>query len=707
MKKFFIVVFLLTHCVFVSTKDTAQLLIKQFPPQEIHEVLFNLYFPENEQLSTTEKKIRYEWKNNVWLYLKSQPKYMALLDQLQPTSMILPEDIKLSFLDLIEQGPSKIHPKRIKEFQYKLRRHENNSVRKFAATIRQLYSYLTYSGHVTTKIAGNYHSQKDCVSNHAEYPLPTSTLVLQNNQILDQRGDIDYLIIGSGPAGSLIAHELIMQNPEIRVLLLDSGSLIIPQSVVTEISSDFMESNNTRTTITGGINIRNGRAFGGGTIVNLDLAFSPLLPQIKHQIQSWIDNNCMPASLIHENSNDWKKLTEAYEYISTKIGTRKVQLDEVNINNNLLLQGISTATTYQLNAHKSDQQSKVSKISALDIFIMPAVSKGLQILPDTQVNKIIYTTNNNTVTALGVEITFQKPLGQNFCITNPNHFAIRPGDTASINARNIIVCAGALGSAEILLRSNIRNKNIGHGITIHPSMGIYGRFNQEIDALSGLPASVYAACEDPNDKYFFEAMSAEPGFVALINPGSGEQILDLIRDIKYLGGFGIMLIDSPNFNNRVYLDSSTNLVEVDYTLQPTDKIRFKKALARGVEILFAQGAYQVYLPSSEALLSNDNEYVPLTSVEQILPAINNLKFIENANLISSAHMQGSNKIGKSSDRAVVSHNFKVWDQSTQQEFNNLYVCDSSIFPTSVGANPMQSIYTFAKLFIDQHLKSIK
>jgi choline dehydrogenase-like flavoprotein len=34
---------------------------------------------------------------------------------------------------------------------------------------------------------------------------------------------------------------------------------------------------------------------------------------------------------------------------------------------------------------------------------------------------------------------------------------------------------------------------------------------------------------------------------------------------------------------------------------------------------------------------------------------------------------------------------RVWGKS------NLYVIDSSVFPTSVGANPMQSIYTMAKV----------
>ena len=32
--------------------------------------------------------------------------------------------------------------------------------------------------------------------------------------------------------------------------------------------------------------------------------------------------------------------------------------------------------------------------------------------------------------------------------------------------------------------------------------------------------------------------------------------------------------------------------------------------------------------------------------------------------------------------------------------------DSSIFPTSVGANPMQSIYTFAKIFAARFLNGM-
>jgi choline dehydrogenase-like flavoprotein len=70
-------------------------------------------------------------------------------------------------------------------------------------------------------------------------------------------------------------------------------------------------------------------------------------------------------------------------------------------------------------------------------------------------------------------------------------------------------------------------------------------------------------------------------------------------------------------------------------------------------------------------------------------------------LLTAAHIQAANKIGPSPDVAVVSTRQRVWNVLTRGEVPNLYVMDSSVFPTSVGANPMQSIYTFAKIFADR------
>ncbi len=592
MKLYLLLNLLLLGCLI---KTEPMLENRCFDLKQIHSTIFDLYFPEDAQLSTTEKKKRIEWRETLWVYLQTKPEVMALLDLLQPNSTFLPDDIKATFSDIIAKGIENTDRKRIQQLQYCLRRHSDNNIRKFAATLRKLYSYLTYSSPLTAKISG-CNPQLSEVAN-VSFKLPQSKLRYSNNQITHAEGVIDYLIIGSGPAGSLIAHELTLHKPECRVVLIDSGSFIKPKSIITESRSALMESQNMRTTCTGGIIIRNGQAFGGGTIVNLDLAFSPLLPQIKKQIQSWIDADYIDTTLIHENNNDWKKLQEAYAYVVDHIGTRTVAAEEVNENNKILLNALTTATTYDLNERKPlSLDDKNLKISAVDAFIIPALENGLSIIPEVKVKRILLDECNNSPHATGIEIEFQDPLDKEYSITDPNGFNLSSGQTAYIKAENIIVCAGTLGSAELLLRSEVSNTNIGKGIILHPSMGMYGRFDKEIDILNGLSASVYAPALDAHDGYFFESMSADPTFIALINPGSGKQILDIIRDVKYLGGFGIMLIDSVSDNNKVFIDPQTNNVEVSYTLSEHDKERFRKGIAQGLEMLFDQGAYEAHIP---------------------------------------------------------------------------------------------------------------
>jgi choline dehydrogenase-like flavoprotein len=85
----------------------------------------------------------------------------------------------------------------------------------------------------------------------------------------------------------------------------------------------------------------------------------------------------------------------------------------------------------------------------------------------------------------------------------------------------------------------------------------------------------------------------------------------------------------------------------------------------------------------------------LTRPEQAASVERNLRFTPNQTIVTSAHMQATNKMGRHQNDSVVSGDFEVLGR------RNLYIVDGSVFPTSVGANPMQSIYTFAKIFADR------
>jgi choline dehydrogenase-like flavoprotein len=126
--------------------------------------------------------------------------------------------------------------------------------------------------------------------------------------------------------------------------------------------------------------------------------------------------------------------------------------------------------------------------------------------------------------------------------------------------------------------------------------------------------------------------------------------------------------------------------------------------------MFLAKAKEVIIPSNENFLGevpfDPMTGVYLTSIEQADLVEKNLQFTPNRTLLTSAHLQATNKSGTSAATSVISTRQRVWNMVTQQEIPNLYVMDSSMFPTSVGANPMQAIYSFAKIFSERLIQGM-
>ena len=178
-----------------------------------------------------------------------------------------------------------------------------------------------------------------------------------------------------------------------------------------------------------------------------------------------------------------------------------------------------------------------------------------------------------------------------------------------------------------------------------------------------------------------------------MSPGPPLHTFEMIRSYRHLAGFGVMLVDTPSPANRITLDKDGEPI-INYVLSGPDKVRFRRGVAEAVRIMFLAGAKKVYLPTTEDILDDGVSPVVLTIPKQADEVARNLQFIPNQTIVTSAHMQATNKMGATEANSVVGRDFHVWGTK------NLYVVDGSVFPTSIGANPMQSIYTFAKIFAD-------
>lgn len=466
------------------------------PLQEIHGCLFDLIFPENQEYSIEDQATRLIVREQTWHYVQHDKNLCALLQPLTLTSPFFPHDIQQMFPDIMTEGFARVSQAQQEQFLHALRRHPDNVFRAYACNLRKLYTFLAYSTPLTNKLANIIlHQQKP---HDVTIDLPTSKLHVEHDMIVHEDGLIDYLIIGSGPAGCLIAHELARHKKDCRIVVLEAGSFVKPGSIITEFASELMESGNSRTTVSGSVALRNGWTVGGGTTVNLDLAFSPLLPWTQNRLQKALDLGYISEDLCGSQDNNWSQLRSAYDWVKQKVQTRKVDEDEINNNNKILFQAIETAQTYNLNARKpTDNPNEILKISAVDAFLLPALQgdqnfqSNVSLIANAKTTRIVFDDSPNKI-ATGVEIVFQPILDKSYVLKDHNNFHTTPGTTATIKAKNIIVSAGSLGSSEILLRSDLNNDTIGTGVILHPSLGIFARFKQEINVLEGLSASVYA-----------------------------------------------------------------------------------------------------------------------------------------------------------------------------------------------------------------------
>jgi hypothetical protein len=531
-----------------------------------------------------------------------------------------------------------------------------------------------------------------------------------------KEGSIEYLVIGSGPGGATVAHEL--QKAGKRVVLIEQGPFVVWGSMDTMSYSTLMYNNNVAATSDNGVLVRSGQTMGGGSTVNIDLAFSPLEGTIQARMANWIEQGWIDGPFYTQ-----ERLAAAYQWVRNAMGTREVTQCELNKDNLVLWDGATelgvNPSLYHLNRFPQDLSpspvtQKRDAARQLIIGAMEDVQNPLSVIPDVAVQEILFTSPDpgGSLRATGASLLANTPwTAYGNTIVDPCQLGIPPTTLVTIQADNIILSAGTLGSARILLNTAkktaaVDNPRIGLGLIMHPSVPLIGVFNERINLLQGLDSATFVDAFGVAPGFIFETMSGLPAYGALLIPGTGKEVYDRITRFNHSAGFGVMLVDTPSDGNRVRLDEN-GAIAIDYALSDGDKQRFRVGVALAIRMMFLGGATEVIIPSNENFLGLSNfdpmKGTYLTSIEQADLVEKNLQFTPNRTLLTSAHLQATNKLGTASDNSVASTRQRVWNVVTKEEIPNLYVMDSSMFPTSVGANPMQSIYTFAKIFSNRLL----
>ncbi len=483
--------------------------------------------------------------------------------------------------------------------------------------------------------------------------------------------DCDVCIVGSGPGGSWLAHELAAQGKSV-VMLEEGGYHTRAEFDLTEGKAfgNLYQDLGNRTTDDQSISLLQGRSVGGGTTVNWCSSFRT--PD--RILKNWAEVHGVEGVTS-------QALTPHWEHIEKRLHIAEWPAELMNKNNQALWNGLG-----KLNYERGLIRRNVNgcanlgycgmgcpidaKQSMLVTVIPDAVEKGLTLYANASVRRL--------------EVIGRKVTAVHAEILDPKTQAPK-GPKLKVNAKVVSVSGGALNSPAVLLRSGLDGGgNVGKRTWLHPVVLMMAMFEDQVNAFAGAPQSVYSHhfIERGPGKlgYFLEVPPVHPMLGATVGTNIGQPLMDLMKHLPHLQVCLAISVDGlmpEEQGGTVKLKSGAySRLSFDYALGPANWEAFLHASKEMAKIQFAAGAQKV--------MSLHNEPVVMNSVAEI-DKLDAAPWERAKVRVVTAHQMGGCRMGKDPNSSVVDSTLKY------HGLDNLFVVDGSVFPSSLGVNPQESI----------------
>lgn len=251
--------------------------------------------------------------------------------------------------------------------------------------------------------------------------------------------------------------------------------------------------------------------------------------------------------------------------------------------------------------------------------------------------------------------------------------AISQGEPVYIKAKSYTVAGGAIGSSGLLLKSKIK-KNVGRRVSFNVGAPIISEFQDAVDTYDGDQMSCYIKGPGFN----IEPVHNPPLATSLMMPGWNAQHGELMGKFRHLTYGGPLV--GTEANGRVVHSPFFGHEETRFNLTEKDFGTLKVGLKTLARTWFAAGAKRVMLPT-HVFKSIERA----KDVDQIDTAFSKPSEIG----MGTSHPQGGNALSNDPEIGVIDHDFAV------HGFENLFVCDASVFPAGVHVNPINTIMAVA------------
>jgi choline dehydrogenase-like flavoprotein len=480
--------------------------------------------------------------------------------------------------------------------------------------------------------------------------------------------ETDVVVVGSGAAGGLIAAELTAAG--LDVVVMEKGGCRTASDFEgheLEGNAQLFEKGGALTTADLGVVVLAGSTLGGGTVVN----WSTSLPTPQGVRHEWareygfegVDGAGYETSLqsvlarIHAQSaeSDPNAQNAAFARGLEALG-HPVQVIERNVKGCVDCTYCMFGCRYQ------------AKQSALVTTLLDAYRRGARVLVDCRAERVRIERGR----AVGVDARLERD-GRIY--------------TVEVSARAVVVCAGAIHTPALLLRSGLRNKNIGRHLRLHPVTAPFGLYEDPIRSWDGPPQTrLSEALADLDGQGYgvrLEVAPAHPGLWASALPWtSGHDHKRLMAQLNRMAN--VIAITRDRGSGWISLDRFGDPV-LNYQLDPYDAVHLARGLEEAIRVHRAAGAIRIMSPHSRPVVYERGK----GDFDDYLSAVRSQSLAPNRIGLFSAHQMGSCRIASDPARGAVRPDGQTW------EVSGLFVADGSVFPTACGVNPMVPILATA------------
>lgn len=493
--------------------------------------------------------------------------------------------------------------------------------------------------------------------------------------VSDQEISCDVCIVGSGAGGAHVAQRLASKGKS--VVVLEEGGFHPSETFdMTErnMVPRLYQEAGARGTADRSIQVVQGRAVGGTTVINWTTCFRTP----KRVIEFWQEHHGVEG-LSHE------ALVPHWETVEKRLNIVQMTLEQVNKNNLVTWNGLNQLGWHSgllfrnvKNCAQTGYCGVGCPIDAKQSMLVTMLPEAVRAGADLYANAWVERVERDGRTCTKVIARLRDPETD-----LPN------GRTLTVRAKVMVLAAGGINTPALLLRSRIdANRRTGMRTFLHPAIGVLGIHEERIDPFVGSPQYVHSdhLAERGPDKIglLIEGAPIFPMSIASVFPSFGAEKQALMEMLPHLSITGALLhdgFDSSDENEGGYVTLAQNgRPRLDYRWTSRLEEGFKTAVDAAMRIQLAGGARQA--------ISTHPRYA--RSPDEVSRVLSDAPFGAGQLAVFSAHVMGGCAMGTNERMSVV-------DSRTLRHhgFDNLFVIDGSVFPTSVSVNPQLSIYGLA------------